>query len=288
MSAVKYIRDYLPHVELKLWVPEFFVEMAKHLVPEIEVVSFTERQIFQKEYGSVVTACQQHDTMSTHLVDHAFHVLVNKQVEIEHKNYVKLRPEEIDVSRFNLPKEYVVMPTGFTAKVREFTPLLINQIVKYIKKKNYNIEIIFLGSNNAPVGGLADAIRGNFNTDIQYHKGINLINRTTLLESAAIIAGAKCILGVDNGLGHIAGTTEIPIVTAYTTVNPMHRMPYRHNQLGWNCYNIIPDDSLECRFCKSNWNLVYNHDFRNCYYEDYKCKDQLYLDKWTKILDNIL
>src|SRR5207245_757155 len=114
------------------------------------------------------------------------------------------------------------------------------------------------------------------------------INKTNLLESREIINKAKTIVGLDNGLLHIAGTTNIPIIGGFTTVEPKYRMPYRNNVLGYNYYPVVPPESLVCRFCQSNWTFTYEQDFKVCYYKDYLCIKQLSADLYIKELEKIL
>lgn len=294
LSAIEYIRKTQPHCVIHLWVPDFFYPLAKHLSdPSLIIKPFSKGdREFNKELPGRKTSSVSHDTLKTHLVDHTFHVLANSMGPIEDKNYLKLKPTKIDVSKFDLPEKYVVVTTGFTAAVREFTPQSVNEVVLYIKSKGY--EVVFLGSVKADVGAYDKAIIGNFNTEIDYSQGLNLVNTTSLLEAGKIIAQAKTIVGVDNGLLHLAGTTDIPIVAGFTTVKPEHRAPYRNNELGWNFFPVVPPESLACRFCQSNWDFVYNHDFRNCYYKEkkldteIKCTKSLTSDLFIAQLEKIL
>lgn len=286
MSAVKYIRDNCKNVTPFLYVPDFFLDVAKNLVPNISIRGFSKKEKYKNDNAAVQTQCKQHDTLGTHLVDHAFSVLVNKQVEIEDKNYCKLNTSKIDIKKFNLPDNYVVITTGFTALVREWPAKSVNETVDYIISKGYNV--VFLGNKIVPVKGCADAIRGHFNEEINFSKGISLIDKTNLLEAGKIISQSKCIVGLDNGLLHLAGTTDVPIVAGFTTVNPLVRLPYRHNELGWSCFPVVPDECLKCKFCQSEWALVYDWDFRYCFYDDYACKFQLTGNKFIEQLEKIL
>lgn len=287
MTAIKYIRDTQPHIEMFLYVPDFFVDLAKNLVPNISIRSFVKKEKYNIAYPCIQTECPQHDTLGTHLVDHAFHVLVNKQVTIDHKNYCKLNIKKINIDKFQLPSKYVVVTTGFTAAVREWDARSVNETVKYIKSKGYIP--VFLGNKVTKVEGLADAINGNFNHEIDYNAGISLVNKTTLLEAGKIIAQSSAIVGVDNGLcPHLAGTTDVPIITGFTTVNPRVRLPYRRNELGWNCFTVLPDDEIECRYCQSEWAIFYDHDFRECWYKDMLCVKSLTSDKFINELEKVL
>jgi ADP-heptose:LPS heptosyltransferase len=268
MPAVRYLKDNYPFLKINLFVPDYFFDLANNLLPGINVIRYSEGHknwkggIPQRQTKGIFT------NFATHLTDHAFYVLCNKQVPDSEKNYLKLSLDDLDISRFNLPERYVVVTTGFTAPVREFLPRVINEIVYFLRGRN--VTPVFLGSKDAVVGN-GDKIVGNFNNEIAYERGIDLINQTSLLEAGKVIANAEAIVGLDNGLLHLAGCTEVPIVAGFTTVDPFHRLPYRHDQLGWNCFTVVPDESLNCRFCQSNWDFKFEHDYKFCYYKDYKC-----------------
>lgn len=296
MSAVKYVRDHYKHVQLYVYVPDYFLELARHLVPgpRVTIRSYgKDKDLWVKAYASRRTTNDHHTTMKTHLVDHTFHVLADKAVEVEHKNYCRLRLNRIDVEDFALPEKYIIITTGFTADVREMLPEVVNKLSDYVISKGYTP--VYLGSKKAIVGRPeVPNIEGVFKSEIDYSKGLDLIDKTSLLEAGKIISNAKCLIGMDNGLMHLAGCTDIPIVGGFTTVEPKFRMPYRHDELGWNFYPVVPDVSLKCRFCQSNWEFVYDHDFRSCWYKEQKldteikCVKMLTAEKYIVELEKIL
>lgn len=286
MPAVKYIQDHVPNIIQHLWCPDFFVPVAKNLLPNLIVKPFSEQKDWKTNWGTVKLSNQAHSPLRTHLTDYAFNVLVDKQVDIQYKNYLPFDLTKIDIDAFNLPEKYVVITTGFTAEVREMLPEFVNDTALYVRTSGYIP--IFLGSHVATVG-VGQDIKGTFSTQIDYSIGLDLINKTSLLEAAKIIAGAKAIVGLDNGLMHVAGGTNTPIIGGYSTVDPKLRVPYRKDILGWNCYTVVPSEDLACRFCQSEFIHVYNHDFRQCYYSDKQCLSQMtseqYINHLVKLLD---
>lgn len=288
MTAIKYVRDNFKFVDIHLFCPDFFVELAQNLVPKITVVPYSKLNEYWDENCPAKQIKNEHTSLATHLVDHAFHVLVNKEVKAEHKNYCRLDTKNVNLSKFNLPERYVVVTTGFTATVREMVPETVNGIVDWLLSKN--ITPVFLGNKQAPVGVRNEKLIGNFKDTINFSKGINLIDQTSLVEAGAVIAGAQAIVGLDNGLLHLAGTTSVPIIFGTTTVEAYHRLPYRDNVLGKDCYVVEPTKSLKCRFCQTNWNFNYAEkiDFKLCFYKDYKCTKELTADKYIKFLELIL
>lgn len=289
MTAISYMKKTYKFLDIHLFCPEFFVPMAENLVPNITVHSFSN---IHKEWNDKCAAKQTknvHTTLGTHIIDHGFHVLMDKDVEKEHKNYCKFNGDGVDISKYNLPEKYVVVTTGFTAPVREMLPEVVNKVAQYIISKGYTP--VFLGKRQSEVGFKDNKLVGNFKDEIDYSVGIDLIDSTDLLEAAKIIEGAKTIVGLDNGLLHVAGCTNIPIISGFTTVKPEHRLPYRNSILGFNCYAVVPDTNLKCRFCQSNWEFQYGPpelDYKFCYYKDYKCIKNLEAKKYIFFLDKIL
>ncbi len=291
MSAIKYLSDTQPHLILHVWVPDYFKDLAKHLCPNLDIKNFTQAQTqYNPKYAGRATDESMHTLMASHLVDQAFHVVVDQQVDVKYKNYIPLKLNTIPIKKYNLPEKYVVVTTGFTADVREMLPEVVNKLTDYAIDKGY--KVVFLGKKQTATGS-NHVIKGTFKQEIDYKKGINLIDRTTLLEAGKILAGAKCVVGLDNGLMHLAACSDVAIVGGFTTVKPEHRAPIRHNKYGWNFYPVTPK-KLSCFGCQSNWSHVYNHDFRNCFYKqngydtEIKCVKQLTADLYIKELEKIL
>ena len=84
---------------------------------------------------------------------------------------------------------------------------------------------------------------------------------------------AIAVVGADTGLIHLAACTDVPIICGYTTVDPDLRMPYRHNELGWNLTPITPPKS-DCRYCSSSL-FLNNVNFNECLQKEYQCIDSL-------------
>jgi ADP-heptose:LPS heptosyltransferase len=105
-----------------------------------------------------------------------------------------------------------------------------------------------------------------------------------LIEALAIINKASLLVGVDNGLMHLAacGENGTPIVGGYTTINPEYRdLPNLRE-------SIEPDEELSCRFCQSKYNFAFLHDFRTCMYGDLKCVSQMTAGKFIKASAKVL
>lgn len=270
LTVVDYIVKQYSWIKISLWAPDFLVDFAKNVLPEVvNTRGFSDMKgRYEPTRPTKTTQWDGHTSpMKIHLVDYAFLKLCDENPSIEHKNYLQVDLSNIVVKK-DLPEKYIVITTGYTAKVREFPAKSINEIVKYAKSKGY--ESVFLGQTQTKTG-TDYVIKGNFDENINFNAGINLIDQTTLLEAAGIMSDAKAVLGVDNGLLHVAGCTNTHIIAGYTTVSPWIRLPIRNNVLGSNCSLIVPGVDLSCRFCQEKTNFLYGHDYKNCMYKDYEC-----------------
>jgi len=288
LPVIKYIQDNVPNIVQHVWVPDYALDLCKNLLPRVIINPFSKGH---KKYQHNLPARRAEqptiNTLGSHLTESAFYNILNKPVDNKYKNYLSLDITKININKFNLPKKYVVITTGYTTKVRELLPKYINEISSFVREKGY--EIVFLGNEKADVGMQNMSIKGNFDETIDYSVGLNLINKTSILEAGKIINGSKAIVGLDNGLLHLAACTDIPIVGGFTTVHPVLRMPYRHDKLGWNYYPVsLTNEILECNNCQSSWNFVFDHDFATCYYKDNKCCELLSSNKYIEELKKIL
>lgn len=284
LSAVKYIIDNYSWVTPRLIMPEYFVNFAKQHFPDIWIRSFEEFDKTKKlvPITSINSDISQVSIMRQHLVEHAFSTILDLKPEKSAYDYVKTNINDIDISEFNLPEKYIVITCMYTAKVREFPPKVVNDILDYLKFAD--ITPVFLGKTKAKASK-RHTIKGK--TDVDMNQGINLMNKTDLLEATAIMGNSICTIGVDNGLLHLAATTDTDIVAGFTTVDPLHRRPQRNGVEGWKFHEVIPE--LDCKFCQSKLNFVYDFRFTNCYEKHMKCVKEMsaepFIEKISKILD---
>lgn len=233
-------------------------------------------------------------TLRTHLTDHAFSVLCDEQpVDPNDKNYLKLSGASLEFGRALCkqalrvkPGKFVVVTTGFTAANRRVEDEQINTLCKYIRSQ-LSLDVVFLGSTaKSESEGHTQA---TFSDGIDYRLGIDYRDQTIPFEAACIMSQAACVVGVDNGLLHLAASSDVPIVGGFTSVDPRHRLPYRHGKLGWNYYVVQPEaEKLPCRFCQTQGNLVFDFDWRSCYYGNYACTKSLKTSDWIQAIETAI
>lgn len=292
LPVIPYILDNHPHIYLTYWLGSFMKTVAKKSLPvtdRLVIRSFDEKHLAKGNVPVKKFSGNIYTNLANHMTTQAYDIFCNTQPnDVKYYNYLPIDLKGVYINRFELPENYVVIPTGYTAPVREFHPDVVNNIIDYVISKNYTP--VFLGRETTKENSDdSKIIKGNFSNKINFDKGINLINKTDMLESTKIIKGAKTIVGLDNGLLHLAATTDIAIVGGFTTVNPEHRLPYRHNVKGWNYYPVVlTEDELKCRFCQSNMTFLYDFNMTKCFYKDYKCITLLSSDKYINELEKIL
>lgn len=292
LVAVNYILQNYPWITPLIWMPDFLVDLATNVLPkDSQIFGFSKIKARYNPTRPTKTTQWDGNTspMKIHCVDYAFLKLCDENPTIEHKNYLPVQFDNAVACEFDLPNKYVVFTVGFTADVREWLPSEINKTAKYCLDKGYTP--VFLGQTSTKTGGTY-VIKGTFREEIDLNLGVRLIDKTTLLEATVIMQHSSAVLGVDNGLLHVAGCTDASIIGGFTTVSPKIRMAIRNNILGYNYYPVVPDASLSCSFCQEKTNFLYGHDYRNCIFKEAEkknlCTKQITADKFIAQLEVVL
>jgi len=179
--------------------------------------------------------------------------------------------------------KYAVIAYGATTEHRRMLPEAFDSVVE--KLIEYSITPVVIGNRNHKLQCNGVTTSPHFD-GVSFEKCINLIDKTTIVEALGIISGADVVVGLDNGLIHLAGLTDVPIVVGYTTVDPYYRMPYRHGEKGWHTYSVVPD-SL-CKYCQTETYCTYGIDFLRCNSTTFECMNSLSPQKWLDQLDRAL
>ncbi len=200
-----------------------------------------------------------HTPMRTHPVDYGFHMLVDKHVSnMDEKNYLKVKPKEINVKKFDLPEKYVCIASTAAEPVKALPPMVLNEIVDYVIQKGFIP--VFLGKEESDCGFKDFKVRSKI-IPIDYSKGVNLINKTNLLEAARVISGASMYIGMDSGLTHLAGFTDTFIIAGYSLVSPEHVAPIRKASQAYKFLAVEPDVNVPNRYFQTE-NSFYQGDYR--------------------------
>ncbi len=288
LVAVDYNIKNCSDVEFLVWVPDHMVDLTKHvLTPGAIIRGYSKaKHKYNDKLAGVTTGWNtSHTPMRTHPVDFGFHMLSDTHIyDLNQKNYLKIKPDEIDISRFDIPEKYVIVPVGAVCSVKAFPIETANAIVDFIISKGYTP--VFLGKEKAESGVENIRIEAKL-INIDYSKGVNLVNRTNLLESAKLIHNAKAIVGMDGGLIHLAGYTDTNIICGYTLVSPVHVAPIRNGSQTYKFEAVEPDEHIPNRYYQTKTNFNYDEDMR--YFKGWEeVVKSMTPEKFIKALEKVL
>ncbi len=263
LVAVDYNIRHNPKIHFQVWVPDYLSKFAMHVLPpktDVKRFSLAHKKFNPRTKGRTSQWFEHgHTPMRTHPVDYGFHMLADKHIyDMKQKNYLQIRPKDIDLKKFALPEKYVCLVTTAAEPVKALSPTTLNDIAASII--NLGLTPVFLGKETAACGLKDRAVKAKV-ADMDYSLGINLVNKTNMLEAAGIIAGAKAFVGMDGGLVHLAGCTDTPIIAGYTLVDPKHVAPIRQGKQDHKFIGITPYLDTPNRFFQTN-NSFYNGDYR--------------------------
>lgn len=185
------------------------------------------------------------------------------------------------------PKKYAVITTGITTNSRAVPQGGWNPIIDHIRSKG--LTPVFLGKSTMETGNASNVLTG-WVDGTNYAAGLDLRDKTTLLQAAAIMHKAAFVIGHDNGLLHLAGCTpDVPIIFGYNIAAPEHRRPSRPNGRVFDI-TLTPKE-LACIHCQSNTNFVIGYNFKECFYKDLACMKMLFERngiRWLQQIDHVL
>ena len=146
-------------------------------------------------------------------------------------------------------ERFVVIHPGVTGRNRTIGPDIWVPIINKLRESR--IDIVVVGTMR----------------DIQFVGLPDLRGVISLHQVAAIIEKAKCFIGNDSGLVHVAGSTKTPIAAMYTSAKGEYRLPFRDGELGGGCKMFRTP--LECYGCleKETPPVITN----GCHRGDYAC-----------------
>lgn len=282
MAAIKFVAEKYNYVNGHLIVPKFFIELATNVLrefPHWRVHSQVPDRLADGTPLRMPVANPVNATMM-HLIDLGFLYFCGMLPPEGAKLYPRLDLE--DIPSDDGLGSYAVMTPGATAKNRAMPASVYNAVCDHLILKG--ITPVHMGVTNMS----NRSIQPEFNSDYDFSKGVNLIDQTTLLSAAKIMEGAKMVIGIDNGLLHLAGMTDVAILYGFTMAGPEQRRI--HRAYGHTVELYADKAKLPCLFCQEHVRFFTNHDFSNCIYKENEpaCVKALNAESWITNIDTVL
>lgn len=287
-QAIIYALKNYKYLKGKIFVKPFFYELAKYwLTPhldgryKIQCIENYEKNSIMAKYTNMIAATHGiYTTLNNPIMEVGFVSYAGlSRVPEEYNHFPVIDCSKLPIDKFKLPEKYCVITTMGTSGVRTLKPVTINSISNYVK--SLGIEPVFLGKSKLDPTANYQAAAPD---EIDYSKGIDLRDKTTLLEAASIMNSAQFVAGLDNGLLHLASCTDANVIFAFNTVRPDHRLIPRKTKTG-KTEVIVPDkEKLSCTFCQSQIPFMFKHNWTTCLYNDKKCLDYLHFDAFKNVI----
>jgi ADP-heptose:LPS heptosyltransferase len=282
LPALRYIHENYAHVSMNVFWHDYFVPLAELLLPSTPRLvhwKFSEMPKANERQPLVSFTPDRVNSLSLNLTTVAFLILLDRLPPTADDMKYTLAPD-VPVS---VPSEpYVVVTCGFTAPAREWLPKHVNETAKAIKDLGYLP--VFMGSAKPQELGNRSKIEAAFSEEIDYSIGLNLIDQTSLVEAVGVLQKAEAVVGIDNGLLHLASCTPTPVIWGFTSVEPGVRLPVSNGPQG---VIVPPRKQVPCGGCQSRQFYV-KHDWRQCPFNDYLCLDYMRSDFFITELKRVL
>jgi hypothetical protein len=134
----------------------------------------------------------------------------------------------------NLPEKYVLIHPVQNWASRTWDPNKWKELTQLLNGQG--IAVVAVGKNSSEVGN-SNTQKPVFDFEIQ--NGLNLLNKTSISQTWWLIQKSECIITMDSGLLHLAGTTDTNIVQLGSSINPEFRVPYRFGTQDYK-YTYVP------------------------------------------------
>lgn len=215
-----------------------------------------------------------------HLSHYASLCFSDSIIPLEHLEYVPIQKTSVDHFGVDFSRA-VVLITSYRDVTREWHSTEILKLAKWLQSKN--VTPVFIGKTNMDLHLEKKHLipKSNLPDDVSEY-GVDLRNRTSIVELASIMDQAIAVCGVDSGPIHIAGTTRVPIICGYSTVAAEHRIPTRRSGI---TIPIVP--SIACANCESRWRTSY-HNFEHCYYGHVNCCAEFTAERYIEHLEKLV
>lgn len=283
--AIQYLIENYEHTGGYIVAPKFFYPLAKLWLGKY-APRFAVRDELRRDMPYLCPDLGQPNANGFHMMDIGFMKYLNLPVQSGYDVYPSINGDEVCLKKFKLPENYIVLTPGSTARNKEMPPSTHNAIIKWALDRGWTP--VVLGKRQVEI-----KYQASFSNEIEYSKCLDLRDRTDLVEAACILANARVVTGLDNGLTNLAGCSMVPLVLAFTISDL--QLPRR--RAGAKTITIGQPSSLACRYCSKNMRFTFKMDDRGrrtesrtteCYTGTYECTQNITGEEMIHAIEKIL
>lgn len=268
--AFRWMVKNCPWIDGRIWAPAYFIEFVRHFFDRVPGWKVFQIEDFHKlaEHGSLIRGSsddkpQLVNATGASLIKIGFFYFANHdptEAELAELYYPQLKlhaghmPQELRGKE----KKYAVFTPGGTTYARLVRGRHINPLIAHAKR--LGLIPVVLGKHH-----LSDIHASYYDEGISWEGVLDLREKTTLLQAAAVMKNAAYTVGLDNGLLHLAACTDANIVAGYNIEHPSRRTLPR--PVGRTQIVTLSRKELACVFCETHIKGVCYHNFKNCFHE---------------------
>lgn len=161
------------------------------------------------------------------------HKQIEKRIELFYNETDATRVDAFLATRHINLARLVMVHMGMTWMNRTWPHMNWMRVVRTLSDAGWHVVVVGSGDD--------------FRTNDQIPRVHDAHNVFSIQEIAYLSARSKAFIGIDSGIFHIAGTTKVPIVGIFTSVNPDYRMAFRPGQKDHGLVPVTP--AINCKGC---------------------------------------
>ena len=274
------------NTDYRVAVMEDLKPLFSHLVPAEKLISIEEglklKDFAIRKFNMDRNTAMKNVSVLTasrfHLVQYASIGLLARNLDLKDVPYPAL--PEVPVSHFGIDFDRAVV---FVVTYRDTSRMWPKEeILKTAQAvHDMGLQPVFIGKT----GGMANWKNYLAKADFEYPGfGVNLLDKTSLLEMATLMSKSRLVVGMDSGPLHVAMTSNVPVIIGFTNVDPALRIPYRKDAVTL----VVNSEPLFCRYCQSDWNLDF-WNFNKCprQMEKPECTTYMTAEKFVKEIKKV-
>jgi ADP-heptose:LPS heptosyltransferase len=151
-------------------------------------------------------------------------------------------PEFEFLRNLNLPEKYVVIHPAQTWESRTWKRENWQNLIYELQKEK--IFVVSIGKNAAEYSEHLNQEKPAWSLDIEF--GLDLTNKTSLNQTWHILSRATCVVTMDSGILHLAGTTDTHIIQLGSSIHPSYRAPWRKGTQQYKYSYVLGGCGLHC------------------------------------------